>query len=95
MWTRFPYSEYFPKVLEYFRSSLHLSRGVGGYRGNCCGYIYYVKLVTNAAAISSLIGDTKTAVFGQKENMVRVNTGRELSVLTNSVFWAHTDNGLG
>ena len=26
---------------------------------------------------------------------VRVNTGRELSVLTTSVFLTHTDNGLG
>jgi len=54
-----------------------------------------VKLVTDAAGIRTLSGEVETAVFGQKENMVRVNTGRKLSVQTNSVFLTHTDNGLG
>lgn len=54
-----------------------------------------MKLVTNAAAISSLTGATSTAAFGQKEIMGKVIMGRKLSVLTNSVFSAHTDNGLG
>ena len=42
----------------------------------------------------TLIGEVQTEAFGQKENMGKVNMGRELSVLTNSVFSAHTDNGL-
>lgn len=88
-------SEYFRKVLEYSPGSGSSSKKDGGYGGNCCGYIYYVKLVTNAAVFSSLIGDGRTAVFGQKENMGKVNMERELSVLTNSVSSEHTDNGLG
>ena len=54
-----------------------------------------MKLVTDAAANSSLMGVVRTAVFGQKENTGKVNMGRELSVLTNSVSLEYTDNGLG
>ena len=45
--------------------------------------------------VSTLIGTVQTEAFGQKENTVRVNMGRKLSVLTNSVSLTQTDNGLG
>jgi hypothetical protein len=95
MWTLFPNSEYFRKVLEYSTRVRKFFKKDDGCGRKCCRYIYYVKLVTNAAGRSSLIGEGRTAVFGQKGNTVRVNMGRKLSVLTNSVSSAHTDNGLG
>ena len=39
--------DYFRNIPEYSRRFL---RGGDGYRRKCCGYIYYVKLVTDAAA---------------------------------------------
>ena len=84
--------DYFRNIPEYSRRFL---RGGDGYRRKCCGYIYYVKLVTDAAACKYLIGTVQTEAFGQKENTVRVNMGRKLSVLTNSVSLTQTDNGLG
>lgn len=68
---------------EYFRNILESSPGWGehlsrddGYGRKCCRYIYYVKLVTDAAANSSLIGDVRTAVFGQKENTGKGEYGK-------------------
>ena len=45
--------------------------------GKCCGYIYYVKLVTNAAGIRTLIGEVDTVACGQKENMGKGEYGKE------------------
>ena len=54
-----------------------------------------MKLVTNAAAISSLTGATSTAVFGQKENMGKDDYGKGTFRDDQFVFLTHTDNGLG
>ena len=43
-------SEYFRNIPESFPPGRVLDSGKYGYAGKCCGYIYYVKLVTNAAA---------------------------------------------
>lgn len=69
-----PISEYFRKVPE---DSPGVLCGGYGYRRKCCGYIYYVKLVTDAAATSTLTGEVATAVFGQKENMEKGEYGAE------------------
>jgi len=65
---------------EYFRNtpedSPDVSRRGDIKSGKCCGYIYYLKLVTNAAACTTLIGEVRTAVFGQKENMGKGEYGK-------------------
>ena len=43
----------------------------------------------------SSLGIQEQRRLAKRRIWVRVNTGRELSVQTNSVFSAHTDNGLG
>ena len=70
-------SEYFRNILEYFPGYTTNYSGDDGYGRKCCRYIYYVKLEVNAAAISSLIGDVRTAVFGQKENTGKGEYGKE------------------
>lgn len=70
----------FPNIFGKFRNILP-RRGKfcakdDGYGRKCCGYIYYVKLVTNTAANSSRTGDDRTAVYGQKENMGKGEYGK-------------------